>query len=162
MTPVHPLLHIGESVRTALTVDRGIVLIAMLAFVAVCAVVWRDELRALRHPLARRSVRRRLAAAVAAALVAIAVAPSVLPYDHLLAGGHSDDHAVVHASHCHDTTPGDCAEAPVGSGPGQFIAASPLLVTPLMLSVLVMLSIPLWRGISRRPDIRPPMALLAA
>jgi hypothetical protein len=154
------LLHVGDTVRV-IVVDRTAIMLAALAFSAACAWIWRDELRVPLAPVTHRRPRRRLAAVAVSALFLAAMLPTIVPYDHILAGGHGDTHASVHAAHCHDSTPGDCADAPVASGPGQFIAGDPMLILPVMLSVLLVLSLPLLRGISRAPDPRPPQSQLA-
>jgi hypothetical protein len=122
---------------------------------ALAALSW------ISRPLMRR--RRTAARAALAALVFLAVLPSVFPYDHLLPGqllfGASEAEESMHASHCH-VSPATCSDAPITSGPGQLLFGTPMVVVPSMLAVLLMLTIPALAGITRRPEIRPP--LLAA
>ena len=162
MTMTLPLLHAGDTLRSTIEVDRLATALGLLVFTFVGAWLWRAELHTAVASLAHRRPRRRLATIAFGVLVLLAMVPTILPYDHLFDGGHDDGHASVHAAHCHDSTPGDCADAPVTSGPGQFIAADPLLVAPVMLSVLLIVAVPLLRGISQRPEIRPPLSPLAA
>ncbi|MDP9236762.1 MAG: hypothetical protein M3P30_05090 [Chloroflexota bacterium] len=154
MPPI-PLL---QAVARVTTLDARVVVAALIAFAAVAAALW------LPAPVARgfrRGLRRRtIARSALALLVFLAVLPSVLPYDHLLPlAGHSDigkaDQA-AHASHCH-VSPGTCSDAPVTSGPGQLLMGDPLVATPAMLSILLLLTLPALAGITRRPEIRPPL-----
>jgi hypothetical protein len=102
---------------------------------------------------------RAAARAALAALVFFAVLPSVFPYDHLLPGfpaGESDAAEAMHASHCH-ARPAACSDAPVTSGPGQLLSGAPVVVVPSMLAVLLLLAVAPLAGITRRPEIRPPV-----
>lgn len=97
------------------------------------------------------------------ALAMLALLPSVFPYDHVLphlaghAHGHDAAHAAsAHAAHCHGD-PGSCSDAPVPSGPGQMVAGEALVVAPVMMLVLVSHQTPLLAGVSRRPEVRPPV-----
>jgi hypothetical protein len=108
---------------------------------------------------ALRTAIRTSAPLALAALVFFAVLSSVLPYDHLLPGlhtGESEAEEAVHASHCH-ASPATCSDAPVTSGPGQLLFGAPVVVVPSMLAVLVLPTIPVLAGITRRPEIRPPL-----
>ena len=107
------------------------------------------------HRLPALAARRRIAIRVCAALTGIALVPAVLPYDHLRASRLGEDPA-AHAEHCHES-PASCADAPVTSGPGQMIDAAPLLAEPAMFSVLLLAAVPLLIGLSRRPNLRPPL-----
>ena len=146
------LLHIGNTAARWTTVNPWIVALGVLLFVAAAALIWR--------PLSGRRLLRRIGPPTLALAVALAVLPSILPYDHLLppVAGHAAEHAAsnVHASHCH-VTPGSCADAPVTAGAGQFLASDPLLVTPVLTLVAIMLAIPALAGITMRPLTRPPL-----
>ena len=148
-----PLLHTSQTVVSAAP-GVAACLVALAGAVAV-------GVAAGRVSRMRRRAQRRLAMAAISALAVLAVLPSVLPYDHLLAAGHEDDGAAVHASHCHDT-PASCADAPVTSGPGQILDSAPLLVAPAMLSVLLLATVPMLVGITRRPILRPPLLAVPA
>jgi hypothetical protein len=153
LNAVLPLLHVTQTVAEA-----GPGVFAVLGVLA-CAIVLGAGAGIVTR--LRRSARRRLAVAAVFALALLAVLPSVLPYDHLLTAAHTDDAASVHASHCHDT-PSSCADAPVTSGPGQLIDASPLVVVPALMSVLLVASTLALTGISRRPALRPPLLSVAS
>jgi hypothetical protein len=157
-----PLLHVGDTVRTVFVIDQGAIVLGLLVFAVATAWIWRDEVVRALGPALERRFRQRALSVAAAALVLLAVAPTIFPYEHVLAVGHADGYDLVHAIHCHDSTPGDCAEAPVGSGPGQFISTDPLIVVPVMLAVIVIVATPVWTGINSRPLTRPPSTLLAA
>jgi hypothetical protein len=92
------------------------------------------------------------------ALAVLAVLPSVVPYDHLLVQAH-DGHEDVHAAHCHGTSPGSCADAPIPSGPGQMLTNEPLLAAPAMLSLLLLITVVPLAGVTRRPELRPPLRM---
>lgn len=154
-----PLLHAGQVMLRVTTVDARVLVLALLIFAFTAAAIW------LRAPMSRsfrRGLRRPRTVARSALimLVFLAVVPSVLPYDHLLPmAGHTDIGAAneaAHASHCH-VSPGTCSDAPVTSGPGQLLMGDPLVATPAMLSILLLLTLPALAGITRRPEIRPPL-----
>ncbi len=87
-----------------------------------------------------------------------AVLPSVVPCDHLFLHESIADeaHNAVHEAHCH-LTPGSCADAPLPAGPGQLLFSEPLVVMPLMIELLIVILLPAWAGISREPDVPPPL-----
>jgi hypothetical protein len=146
------LLHIGNTAARWTTVNPWIVVIGILLFVATAALIWR--------PLAGRSLVRRIGPPALALAVALAVLPSVLPYDHLLpASSHAAAHAdsQVHSAHCH-VAPGSCADAPLSAGAGQFLTTEPLLVTPVLTLIAIVMALPALAGITTRPLIRPPLA----
>lgn len=149
------LLHIGNAAARWTTVNPWVVALGILLFVAVAVLIWR--------PLPTRSLVRRIGSPAVAVVVALAVLPSVLPYDHLLpaSSSHAAEHAAsdVHASHCH-VSPGSCADAPLAAGEGQFLASDPLLITPALILLGILLAVPVLAGITTRPLIPPP--LLAA
>jgi hypothetical protein len=147
-----PLLHVAQAAIRVTTLDARVVALAALALVAALCWIWRP-------PMPRQ---RTAARGVLAVLVFLAVLPSVFPYDHLLVGVHAgatDAEEATHASHCH-VSPATCSDAPITSGPGQLLFGAPIVVVPAMLAVLLLLTIPALTGITRRPEIRPP--LLAA
>jgi hypothetical protein len=155
LTPL-PLLHTVAATKAA-SVDPAVLLPAIVALTVVLIWLW--------SPPAMRSSRLTRAAALRltmTSLVFFAVLPSVVPYDHLLPGGHVDNPAddAVHAQHCHGS-PATCADAPIAAGPGQLIFSDPLVVAPVLFAVLIALSIPALSGISIRPPTRPPRPSLA-
>ena len=122
---------------------------------------------AARRCICTRAVRLAMRGAVVL-LLAIAVLPSVLPYDHLLLPtvSHDDGHehaheGPAHAEHCH-STPASCADAPLTSGPGQFLQADALLSAPALTAVLLLLAVPMLAGRTIAPELRPPLQRLAA
>jgi hypothetical protein len=152
--PLPPLLHAAQAVHTAASIN----LPALALTVGVVAAVATFGALALAHLLRKARSRRRVALVTGAVLAAMAVAPSVVPYDHLGAFGAHDDHSAVHVSHCH-TSPASCSDAPVTFGPGQLIGADPLIVVPAMLSMLILAAVAPLLGVSRRPELRPPVTV---
>lgn len=147
-----PLLHVVQAATHVTTVDPVVITLALLAFAAVIAWLWAPRPLSLRRAARSRAMRGSLAI-----LVFFAVLPAVLPYEHLLPGAHDDGPAAeaVHAAHCH-IAPGSCSDLPLASGAGQFLVSEPLVVVPAMLTVLIALTMPAMRGITLRPDTRPP------
>jgi len=149
-----PVLHAAQAVTDGGSPSLAVV--AMLAGVSAAgasfAILW------ARHALRRRSTRRRAALFAAGLLTLSALLPSIVPFDHLWANGHAEEHESIHASHCHDS-PASCSDAPVTTGPGQLIGADPLIVVPLMLALLLLATVAPLSSISRRPELRPPLAL---
>lgn len=151
-----PLLHAAQTAIEAGMPVHGWPLIfgAGVAFGAAAAGVPRL--------LRRARTRRRIVSTAAALLTLLAVLPSVLPYDHMLQSpAQAAEHSAVHAAHCHENT-AECADAPVTSGPGQLIDAAPLVVAPLMLSILVLINLPALTSLTRRTILRPPMLAATA
>jgi hypothetical protein len=147
-----PLLHVVQAATHVTTVDPAVLTLALLAFGVVMVWLW------LPRPFSfRRAARSRVMRGTLAMLVFFAVLPGVLPYEHLIPGAHDDGPAgeAVHAAHCH-IAPGSCSDVPLASGAGQFIVSDPLVIVPTMLAVLIVLTTPALRGISLRPDTRPP------
>jgi hypothetical protein len=151
-----PLLH-TVAAATAATVDPAVLLPALIVFAVV--LIWLWSPRAMRSSRFTRAAALRL---TMTSLVFFAVLPSVVPYDHLLPGGHVDTPAAeaLHAQHCHGA-PASCADAPIAAGPGQLIFSDPLVIAPAVLAVLIALTIPALSGISIRPPTRPPRPSLA-
>lgn len=147
------LLHIGNAATHWTTVNPWVVALGILLFVALTALIWR--------PRPTRRMLRRIGPPAVAFVVALAVLPSVLPFDHLLpaTSTHAAEHAAsdVHVSHCH-VSPGSCADAPVGAGVGQFLTSDPLLVTPALTLVAILLASSVLTGIGTRPLTRPPLS----
>ena len=153
-----PILHAAQGMTRSDTVEAWVtpLLLALLSGAVTFGLLVARA--ALRHAASRR----RILVGVAAVASALAILPSVLPYDHLLTDAfHAAEHGAVHASHCHDT-PASCADAPLTSGPGQLFDAAPLVVIPaaLVLVLLAAINLPLL-GITRPPDVRPPLGFVA-
>jgi hypothetical protein len=143
--------------------DGDVLLLGAALFALTIAAIWASPARMAMHALRRASVRRTVAMRVMFVLVFLALMPSVYPYDHLLVpavdaheGAHAASDERVHASHCHGTA-ASCADAPVSSGPGHFLANTPLMPVPTMVFVLIVTTALAWTGITRRPDLRPPL-----
>jgi hypothetical protein len=147
-----PLLHVMERASVVTALDREIIVLGALLVVAALAWIW--------GPLPLRGARaRRLATRVAVwTLVPAAVLPSVLPYDHIF-GGSPETSAESHARHCHGA-PASCSDAPVASGPGQFLTSEPLAVAPASFVVLLLAVAPVLIGLTWRPALRPPLIAL--
>jgi hypothetical protein len=166
--PTLPLLHAADATLTRFTtVDVRLIAIAILALAAANLLIWAPTWpeRALRR-LGRRHVRHRLLRATALLLFGLAILPAVLPVDHMLPDvTHAADEAHaegVHAAHCHES-PANCADAPVTSGPGQMLDGGLLIPQPaLSLAVVLLAAAPILHSVARRPDLRPPQALLSA
>jgi hypothetical protein len=159
---VLPLLHAADSITRATTLDLGLVAVASLGLALILAVLWAPSLGY--RPRGIDWHRFRLVAA--ATLTVLALLPSVVPYDHLVAqsqadAAHSSAGERVHEQHCHGV-PASCADAPVTSGPGQFLTSDALLPAPVLISVAILLLIPALAGVTRRPDLRPPVRLSAS
>ncbi len=151
------MLHVARSAAQTPVLDARVTLAAVVAFAVTMAAIWRPD-EALRHKRTRRTVAR----ATLSILVFLAVLPAVLPYDHLfLPDAHAAAEDSVHVAHCH-VSPGNCSDVPMTSGPGQLLLSDPLILAPAMLALLVVVAEPVLRGITRRPEPRPPMALAAA
>jgi hypothetical protein len=151
------LLHAGDSVLRASQLSWPVLVMGCFALGLALARIWKP--RALARAV-RRTRRRAAAPAMALAFV-FAVLPSVIPYDHLLApSAHAGEESAVHASHCH-TAPGSCSDAPVPSGPGQFIDAAPLMVVPALMAFALFLAMPHMAGIAWRPETPPPLRAAA-
>lgn len=149
------VLHIGQTAREFTTVDPIAVALGLCVFLAVAVAIWRPM--RLRIPSRHRL---RLARGVVAVAVAAAVLPSVLPFDHLHAAPTTDPamtSAQVHDDHCH-TAPGSCSDAPVPSGPGQFLNGEPLASVPVLATTVIFLVAATLVGITIRPGLRPPLA----
>jgi hypothetical protein len=155
-----PLLHVADTVTV---VDFRVVGLALLVFACVLAVVWVPAIREGFHALGRRSARRRAAFVAVAALFLVALLPSVFPYDHIILDAHAEPvgsaEQQAHATHCH-VSPGTCADAPLAAGPGQLLMGAPLLTPPTLITLLLIASIPVLYGVTRRPELRPPLALV--
>lgn len=155
------LLHVAGSATPTRGIDLVAAVLALAVFAAVAAAVWIPACAP--QALLRRRGRRRLLSLVTGAVVFAAVLPIVLPWDHLFLADHheSTGEAAVHASHCHET-PGTCTDAPVTSGPGQLMLTNPLLPSPALLGVLLLLIAPALAGITLRPETRPPLGTITA
>jgi hypothetical protein len=152
-----PLLHVVQSAAQMRVLDARVTVAAVVAFAVSMAVIWRPD-RALR----RRRTRRYAARAAMSALVFLAVLPAVLPYDHLFfSDAHAGGDESVHVAHCH-ASPGSCSDVPMTSGPGQLLLSDPLILAPAMLALLLIVAEPVLRGITRRPELRPPTAYAVA
>jgi hypothetical protein len=154
VTSYLPLLHVAETVVRVTVLDGRVLCIGVLLLVAATAAIWWPRHNG-RVSFRRRHLRR-VARAGVLALAFFAVLPSVLPYDHLIAqphAGHEDSHAL----HCHGA-PGECADAPIPAGPGQMIASEALVAVPAMLSLILVVTILPLVGLTRRPELRPPLA----
>ncbi len=153
--PPLPLLH-TVAAATAATVDPAVLLPALVVFAVV--LIWLCSPRMTSSRFTRATALR----LTMSSLVFFAVLPSVVPYDHLLPGGHVDNPAedAIHAQHCHGS-PASCADAPIAAGPGQLIFSDPLVVAPALFTVLIALTTPALSGISIRPPTRPPRTSLA-
>jgi len=144
-----PLRHLARTAIRCATLDLRVVALATLALTAALCWIWRSLM-----PRPRSAAR-----CVLAVLVFLAVLPSVFPYDHLVPGIHagaSEAEEAMHAAHCH-VSPATCSDAPITSGPGQLLFSAPMLLTPSMLAVLLLMTIPALAGITQRPEIRPPL-----
>lgn len=103
--------------------------------------------------------RRRPAGQLQAQICLLALAAfllSAVPLDHIVAHGQEAGTEHVHEMHCHGAS-GDCSDAPVSAGPGQFLLSDPLLVVPSLLAVLVLVLQPAMLGVPTRPRLRPPL-----
>ncbi len=148
------LLHAAQALQTVTTVDRWLLIAGATALGIAIALIWAPVAA---EAASHHATRRRAVGFAVSALVFVAALPAVFPYDHVLPQpAQSDDHAAVHASHCHDQ-PGTCADAPVSSGPGQLMSSQPLLTQPALLMVLLLFSLPVLAGLTRLPELRPPM-----
>ena len=149
------LLHIGNTATSWTTLSPWVAVLGVLSFLAAATLVWSPaHPRQLRFPrILRPAARLAIQLTVFAALL-----PSVLPYDHLLptTAAAATDNQSVHAAHCHES-PGSCSDAPVSSGAGQFMAAEPLIVAPALVVMLLLFTAPLLRGVTPRPEVRPPL-----
>jgi hypothetical protein len=132
--------------------DARAVAIGALVLAAAIAVIWAPGTG---HGLLLPRGIRRGGRALLGALVFLAVVPHVLPYDHMLTEAHPD-HAEAHAAHCHGAA-ADCADAPIPAGPGQFLSSTPLLLAPALFAVLMLISSARLTGLTRRPELRPPL-----
>jgi hypothetical protein len=145
------VLHIAQRASAVTALDRWVI-VAGAAFIAFAlGAIW------LPAVLRRRAARGRLARLALVAFVALALSPSLLPLDHVIAGTAPSAESALHKEHCHGT-PASCSDAPVSAGSGQFLTAQPLTVAPAMLMLLILLATPVLTGITRRPDLRPPLA----
>ena len=150
-----PVLHAAQAVTDADGLSLPAIALVVGIGSAIASFGMLVGIQALRH----RATRRRATLVAAGLLTLLAIVPSVVPYDHLWQQtGHASEHAGVHAAHCHDS-PASCSVAPVTSGPGQIIGADPLIIVPAMLALLLLATIAPLSSISRRPEIRPPLAL---
>lgn len=158
MTPDLPLLHIAQAANRVTSVDDRLLLLAAVVFAAAAAFIWWAPLRVLLgRPFARRGLRAGMVL-----LAFFALLPSVFPYDHVLNDpSHAAEHEQVHKTHCHGT-PGQCADAPMPSGPGQMLGSDVLLPAAPTLAVLMALAATPLVGISWRPLLRPPLLPAAA
>jgi len=151
------LLHVAPAAsRVTTSVDLPVVALAAAFFgFALTALV---PAPAPRLWSAGRRLLRRVAPIVVGGAVALAVLPTVVPYDHLFPVAHAASTAAdeaEHEAHCHGA-PASCADAPVTVGPGQLMAAQPIVVAPAMFAVLVVLTLPALIGRIPRPLLRPP------
>jgi hypothetical protein len=152
-----PLLHVVQSAAQTRALDARVTAAALVAFAASMTVIWRPD-----EALRRKRTRRYVARAALSILVFLAVLPAVLPYDHIfVSDAHAGGDESVHAAHCH-ASPGNCSDVPMTSGPGQFLLNDPLILAPAMLALLIIVAEPVLRGITRRPELRPPTAFTIA
>ena len=154
-----PILHAAQGMTQSDAFEVW-VLPALLVLVSAALTI---VLLAARELLRRPSSRHRAIIGLAAAMTALAMLPSLLPYDHLLTdAAHAAEHGAVHASHCHDA-PASCADAPLTAGPGQLFGADRLIVVPATLAMVLLAAVTLpLLGITRRPDLRPPLGTMAS
>jgi len=158
MTALLPMLHVGDAVAEATVLDQRVLIAGITVLAAAVALIW-----APRRGMRTFGGRRRPLEWARGALVALAffaVLPSVVPYDHLVVREHAGDEA-DHEAHCHGA-PGECADAPIPSGPGQLLGGEPLVLLPAMLSLLMLFTLAPLAGVTRRPELRPPMAAAAS
>jgi hypothetical protein len=157
-----PLLHVAQSASELITVDRSVLASALAGMGATILAIWRPRNWRRLHVFRSSRARRRVAGAIAGAAMFIAVLPMLLPLDHVFAPHvHSGGEQQVHASHCHES-PGSCSDMPLLSGPGQFLASEPLIVTPAFVSVLLVFGFAPLIGITHKPPVPPPLRLTAA
>jgi hypothetical protein len=151
-----PLLHIANAPARATIIDVRVLVSALLLLLAVATAIWLRCETISRGAIRRRRFWRSATRTTISALVFLALLPAVLPYDHLfLTDAHAAADEAIHESHCH-VSPGSCTDAPVTSGLGQLLLTDPLAVAPAMLAVLLVLPMLALRGISLKPNIRPP------
>lgn len=145
-----PLLHAAQAAVGQAPPLQFWILCFVFALL-IGAVAGAISARGLPAPAARR----RIALRVGATLTALALIPAVVPFDHLFAVDEIEE-AAAHAAHCHES-PASCADAPVTAGPGQMIDAAPLLVEPTMVAILLVASVSVLVGLTRRPALPPPL-----
>jgi hypothetical protein len=158
MTAYLPLLHVGETVVRVTVLDERVLVAGALLLALATAAIWWPR-RAGRASFRKRDLRS-AGRGVMVALAFFALLPSVVPYDHLLVAPHKG-HEDTHALHCHGA-PGECADAPIPAGPGQMIAAEPLIAVPAMLSLALLIAVIPLAGVTRRPELQPPVLLTSA
>jgi hypothetical protein len=123
-----PMLHIASDAAWGATeVNWPIVTIGSLVLSALVGYIL-VQFGLIRLPRVARRVRMRALSCAFAIVTVLAVLPAVFPYDHLIAGDSSQEaeHVASHAQHCHVAS-ATCSDAPVGSGPGQFLFSSDIV-----------------------------------
>jgi len=163
MTAYLPLLHVAETVVRVTVLDGRVLVAGALLLALATAAIWCPRSRGPRRAGRASFQGRDLRAAGRAAIVAaafFALLPSVLPYDHLLVEPHAG-HQDTHTLHCHGA-PGECADAPIPAGPGQMLGAEPLIAVPAMLSLALLIAVIPLAGVTRRPELQPPVLIASA
>lgn len=157
-----PLLHAAQSAAELTAVDRSVISSAGAGMATVLVAAWRPRRLGKINPFKSSVARRRILGWVAGVSLFVALVPMVAPLDHILVP-HADAqaHQDVHTAHCHGS-PGSCSDLPLVSGPGQFMLNEPLIVVPALLATLLVASVAILRGLSFKPEVRPPMRRTAA
>lgn len=158
MTAYLPLLHVAETVVRVTVLDGRVLLAGALLLAVATAAIWWPR-RGGRASFRGRDLRS-AGRGVMVALAFFALLPSVVPYDHLLVAPHAG-HEDAHVLHCHGA-PGECADAPIPAGPGQMLAAEPLIAVPAMLSLALLIAVVPLVGVTRRPELQPPVLVASA
>jgi hypothetical protein len=155
--PLLPLLHAADAVAN----DGPFALLLLAGTVFAFSAAGTYAALRMRNLLRRPSGRRRAAVVAGATLTLLAMLPATVPFDHVWAiAGDQGEHASVHAAHCHGS-PASCSDTPLSAVPGQIVGADPLIVLPPMLSVMLLVLLAPLSGITRRPELRPPLVPLA-
>lgn len=156
-----PLLHVAQSAPELTAVDRSVFASAVAGMGTSLLAIWRPRNWRRLNVFRSSRARARAAGAIAGAAMFIAVLPMALPLDHIFARHvHAGGEQQVHASHCHES-PASCSDMPLLSGPGQFLASEPLIVTPALISVLLLFGLASLSGISLKPPVPPPLPFRA-
>lgn len=151
-----PLLRAAQTGAELTTVDRSVV-VSAVGMAATLMGIWRPRRWGKINPFKSSVARRRIFGWLAGLSLIVAAAPLAAPLDHIFFP-HADAlaHQNVHTAHCH-SSPGSCSDLPLVAGPAQFILNQPLIVVPSLLAVLLVTSTLVLRGLSFKPEIRPPM-----